>query len=371
MWLSPVEHRYIGIFGDLAGSLPRVTHRHSAGSGLLQNSADFISLAKQTGPGGCDIFTDWPPNCIEGVASGVFLWIKSVGARPRLHHVFRSSVVKNHVEIDENKGRSRPDANHDVAVGSPGRSAMFASGQTRKMITAAAFVAIAAMAAIPATVQALPELTVTIGSNNPEIFSSGSSFQLQNASSNGVTVNVSGASNVYTNTSGSDNINTNSVNITNTTGSTQVLAINVQDTGFVATGSPGSHLYSARESFGGEIAAGSAKFVFTTTATPDTSNGSSASVVYSSGTYTAASSPFSVGAQTSANTLLLSTGDEFTIDSNMLIMLSSNASANFDIANDNTISEVVSSGAATPEPASSALAMAGMVPLFFVRRRKS
>ncbi len=371
MWLSPVEHRYIGIYGDLAGSLPRVTHRHSAGSGLLQNSADFISLAKQTGPGGCDIFTDWPPNCIEGVASGVFLWIKSVGARPRLHHVFRSSVVKNHLEIDENKGRSRPDANHDVAVGSPGRSAMFASGQTRKMITAGAFVAIAAMAAIPATVQALPELTVTIGSSNPQIFSSGSSFQLQNASSNGVTVNVAGASSIYSKLSGGNSINANAVNITNTTGRTQTLAIDIRDTGFVASGSLSSELYNAQESFGGEIGAGAATFVFTTTATPDTSNGSSAQISYSSGTYNASSTPFSVGAKASASTLVLSPGDLFTIDSKVVLTLSANAVANFDMLNDNTISTVVPTGIATPEPASSALAMAGVVPLFFVRRRKS
>ncbi|MGC8559966.1 MAG: hypothetical protein ACP5O1_04730 [Phycisphaerae bacterium] len=236
---------------------------------------------------------------------------------------------------------------------------------------AGTFFAIAAMAAVPAAVQAMPELTVTIGTSNPQTFNSGTSFQLQNASSNGVTVNVAGASSVYSNLSGGNSINANAVNITNTTGMTQTLAIDIRDTGFVASGSLSNELYNAQESFGGEIGAGAATFVFTTTATPDTSNGSSAQISYSSGTYNASSTPFSVGAKVSANTLVLSPGDLFTIDSKVVLTLSANAVANFDMLNDNTISTVVPTGIATPEPASSALAMAGIVPLFFVRRRKS
>ena len=237
----------------------------------------------------------------------------------------------------------------------------------RKLITTATFLSIAAMAVVPAAVQATPELTVTIGSNAPQTFTSGGSFSIQNASSNGVTVSVGGASNISNSSASNNNINANSLNITNTTGSQQTLVIDIADTGFTANGSLNNELYSAQESFGGEIGAGSASFVFTTTATPDTANGTSAQIAYSSGTYT--TGDFAVGAQTSANTLVLSPGDLFTIDSHMAITLSGNTT--IDLLNDNVISTVVPSGTATPEPASAALAMAGILPMFFLRRRKA
>jgi hypothetical protein len=166
-----------------------------------------------------------------------------------------------------------------------------------------------------------------------------------------------------------NNINANGINITNTTGSAQTLTVDIQDNGFTANGPLSNELYYAQESFGGEIAAGSASFVFTTTATPDTANGTSAQVVYSSGTYTTNSSPFAVPAQTSSNHVVLSPGDLFTIDSKMVVTLSANASV--DLLNDNTISSVVPTGTSTPEPASAALAMTGLLPMFFLRRRKA
>jgi len=239
-------------------------------------------------------------------------------------------------------------------------------------LTMATWIAGAALAVAPCVVQATPELTLTIGANAPQTFTSGSSFGAQNVSSNGVTVNVSGASNIASASGTDNNINANSINVTNTTGSTQTLAIDIQDTGFIANGTLNNELYNAQESFGGEIALGTASFVFTTTATPNNpANHSSATVSYSSQTYSTSSTPFSVPDQTSANTLVLSPGDGFTIDSNMVITLSANASANLDILNDNTISTVVPTGTATPEPASAGLAMAGLLPMFFLRRRKA
>ncbi|MGC8560044.1 MAG: hypothetical protein ACP5O1_05125 [Phycisphaerae bacterium] len=253
----------------------------------------------------------------------------------------------------------------------------------KKLLTTATFLSIAAMAAVPAAVQATPELTVTIGSNTSQTFTSGSSFSIQNAQNNGVTVSVQGASDISSTATSNNNINANGINILNTTGSTQTLTIDIQDTGFTANGSLNNELYYAQESFGGEIAAGSASFVFTTTATPDTANGTSAQVVYSSGTYTTTSTStkptttpyatgggtFAVPAQTSSSSLVLSPGNLFTIDSHMVVTLSANASV--DLLNDNTISTVVPTGTSTPEPASAALAMTGLVPMFFLRRRKA
>lgn len=253
----------------------------------------------------------------------------------------------------------------------------------KKLITTATFLSIAALAAVPAAVQATPELTVTIGSNTPQTFTSGGSFSIQNANSNGVTVSVEGASGVSNSLTTNNNINANGINILNTTGSTQTLTVDIQDNGFTANGPLNNELYRAQESFGGEIGAGSASFVFTTTATPDTANGTSAQVVYSSGSYTTttaesnanpyasstAAGTFAIPAQTSGNTLVLSPGNLFTIDSKMVVTLSANASV--DLLNDNTISSVVPSGTSTPEPASAALAMTGLLPMFFLRRRKA
>ena len=241
----------------------------------------------------------------------------------------------------------------------------------KKLITTATFLSIAALAAVPAAVQATPELTVTIGSNTPQTFTSGGSFSIQNADSNGVTVSVQGASDISNSLTTNNNINANGINILNTTGSTQTLTVDIQDNGFTANGPLNNELYSAQESFGGEIAAGSASFVFTTTATPDTANGTSAQVVYSSGTYTTNSGTFAVPAQTSSNRVVLSPGDLFTIDSKMVVTLSANASVSLDLLNDNTISSVVPTGTSTPEPASAALAMTGLLPMFFLRRRKA
>ncbi len=239
-------------------------------------------------------------------------------------------------------------------------------------LTMAVLLAGAVMAAAPCAVQATPELTVTIGANSPQVFTSGGAFNIQNANSNSVTVSVSGASNVYSTSAGDNNINANSINVTNTTGSTQTLTIDIQDTGFIANGTLNNELYNAQESFGGEIAAGTGQFVFTTTATPnDPANHSSAQIAYSSATYSTSSSPFAVGDQTSANSLVLSPGAGFTIDSKMVITLSANAVANLDILNDNTISTVAPTGTVAPEPAAAGLAMAGLLPMFFLRRRKA
>lgn len=228
----------------------------------------------------------------------------------------------------------------------------------------------AALAAAPCLVQASTQLTLTVGSNTPQTFPSGGSFSVQNASSNGVTVSISGASNIASTSATNNNINANSIDIENSTGSTQTLAIDILDNGFTANGSLPNELYNAQESFGGEIAAGSASFVFTTTAASLT-NSSSAQVVYSSGSYTTSSTPFAVPAQTSGNTLILSPGDPFSIDSNMVVTLTANSSVSLDILNDNTISTVVPTGTVVPEPAAAGLAMVGLLPMFFLRRRRA
>ncbi len=225
----------------------------------------------------------------------------------------------------------------------------------------------AGVAVAPAVAHASPILTITgpAGAIGPTPLSGVYTIP----SGQDISGSIAGASIPSASNTGINEISFASINITNTTSSQQSYTIDVSDNSFTANGSLSNELYQAIETFGGEVNTGTADMTFTTTAF---TNSSSASVTQTENiTAGTGGTSFGTGQGTSAPTLVLSPGDQYTIDSSMQFTLTAGASLELSQLNYNGYSGTIPTGTTTPEPQSAALALGGMLPLFFVKRRKA
>lgn len=218
-----------------------------------------------------------------------------------------------------------------------------------------------------------PTLTITAPNATPLVYASPSSFFVKDGFTVGDLTGTTTGSSVYGSGSTNSEISFASINLKNNGSSTETFTIDITDPSFTANGTLNNELYTAVETFGGEVSNGTADMTFVTTASSSV-NSSVATVSQTqdiTGTSTGAS--FGTAQGTSAPTLILSPGQSFTIDSNLTFTLTPNATVSLNVGNlnDNGYSEVIPTGNVTPEPTSAAIAMGGMLPLFFLKRRKT
>lgn len=226
----------------------------------------------------------------------------------------------------------------------------------------------------PAAAQALPTLTITAPGASPYVQPSTSSSVFDfNFNVGNLSGSTTGSS-IYGSGSTNNEITFASIDLKNNGSQTETFSIDITDPGFSANGSLTNELYTAAETFGGEIQSGSSTITLTTTATPNSAGNTSSAQVVQSLSVTGSSSGYAFGTKqaTSAPTLVLSPGDSFTIDSNFAFTMTAGASVTINLGtlNDNGYSEVIPTGTQTPEPASAALAMGGVLPLFFLKKRR-
>jgi hypothetical protein len=178
----------------------------------------------------------------------------------------------------------------------------------------------------------------------------------------------------YGNASSPNEITFASIALTNNSKTqTETFSIDITDPGFTANGTLNNELYTAIETFGGEVSNGTSDMTFTTTASTP-ANASVATIVQTQNiTGGTNGTPFGTPQGTSRPTLVLSPGQAFTIDSNFAFTLTPGATVSVGLGqlNDNGFSEVIPTGQVTPEPTSAAIAMGGMLPLFFLKRRRT
>jgi hypothetical protein len=236
-----------------------------------------------------------------------------------------------------------------------------------KKLSIATLMVGAAVAIAPAVAQATPILTIitpttTITGVPLSVYSIPSGTDLSGT--------ITGVSVPSSSPSGINEIAFASINLTNTTASKQTYTIDVVDNSFKANGPLAHELYDAIETFGGEVNTGTADMTFSTTAFVP--NGSSATVTQTENvTAGTGGASFGTGQATSSPTLELSPGDTYTINSSMTFTLSAGASVNLSQLNYNGYSGTVPTGTVAPEPQAAALAMGGMLPLFFLKRRRT
>jgi hypothetical protein len=242
-----------------------------------------------------------------------------------------------------------------------------------KKFSVAMIVAGLASLGVSGMAMANPTLTITAPNATPLVYASPTSFFVKDGFTVGDLTGTTTGTSVYGSGSTNSEISFASINLKNNGSSTEKFTIDITDPAFTANGTLNNETYTAVETFGGEVSNGTADMTFTTTASSSV-NSSAATVVQTqtiTGTSLGAAS-FGTPQGSSSPTLVLSPGQSFTIDSNLTFTLTPGTSVSLNVGNlnDNGYSEVIPTGNVTPEPTSAAIAMGGMLPLFFLKRRK-
>ena len=241
-----------------------------------------------------------------------------------------------------------------------------------KKFSVAMIVAGLASLGVSGMAMANPTLTITAPNATPLVYASPTSFFVKDGFHVGDLSGTTTGTSVYGSGSTNSEISFASIDLKNNGSSTETFTIDITDPAFTANGTLNNETYTAVETFGGEVLGGTSDMTFTTTASSSV-NSSVATVVQTQAiTGTSKGASFGTPQGTSNPTLVLSPGQSFTIDSNLTFTLTPGATVSLNVGslNDNGYSEVIPTGNVTPEPTSAAIAMGGMLPLFFLKRRK-